>query len=58
VVTQTTQAAWHPADAFPAPWGPSSFNNGAGMARLDTAAAFIGANMPRGTTGTLSAQDA
>ena len=44
--------------AFPAVWGPRSFNIGAGMARLDTAAAFIRANMPRGAGGTLSAQDA
>ena len=43
---------------FPALWGDRSFNIGAGMARLDTAAAFIHANMPRGAGGTLSAQDA
>ena len=41
--------------AVPAVWGPRSFNIGAGMARLDTAAAFIRANMPRGAGGTLSA---
>jgi len=44
--------------AFPALWGDRSFNIGAGMARLDTAAAFIRANMPRGASGTLSDQDA
>jgi thiosulfate dehydrogenase len=35
---------------FPALWGPDSFNNGAGMNRLLTAAAFIKNNMPLGTT--------
>jgi thiosulfate dehydrogenase len=30
-------------------WGPDSFNDGAGMARLSTAAQFIHANMPNGT---------
>jgi len=44
--------------AFPPVWGERSFNIGAGMARLDTAAAFIRANMPRGAGGTLSDQDA
>jgi thiosulfate dehydrogenase len=29
-------------------WGNESFNDGAGMARLDTAAAFVHAHMPRG----------
>lgn len=43
---------------FPALWGDRSFNLGAGMARLDTAAAFIRANMPLGAGGTLSEQDA
>lgn len=43
---------------FPPLWGDRSFNIGAGMARLDTAAAFVHANMPRGAGGTLSAQDA
>ncbi len=49
-----------PEDAylFPALWGPRSFNLGAGMARLDTAAAFVHANMPLGQGGTLSEQDA
>ena len=36
---------------FPALWGDKSFNIGAGMARLDTAAAFIHANMPLGAGG-------
>ncbi|MGE0397446.1 MAG: c-type cytochrome [Kofleriaceae bacterium] len=43
---------------FPPLWGDRSFNIGAGMARLDTAAAFIHGNMPLGAGGTLSEQDA
>lgn len=43
---------------FPALWGERSYNIGAGMARLDTAAAFTHANMPLGRGGTLSEQDA
>lgn len=43
---------------FPPLWGPRAFNIGAGMARLDTASAFIRANMPRGAGGTVSEQDA
>ncbi|OWY37183.1 cytochrome C [Xenophilus sp. AP218F] len=43
---------------FPALWGPKSFNIGAGMARLNTAAAFIKANMPQGQENTLSDQEA
>lgn len=35
---------------FPPLWGPDSFNNGAGMARLITAANFVHGNMPMGTT--------
>jgi thiosulfate dehydrogenase len=35
---------------FPPLWGPDSYNNGAGMARLLEAAAFIKSNMPFGTT--------
>jgi thiosulfate dehydrogenase len=34
---------------FPPLWGPDSFNNGAGMDRLLTAAAFAKHNMPIGT---------
>ena len=44
--------------AFPPLAGPRSFNIGAGMARLNNAAAFIQANMPLGQGGTLSAQEA
>jgi len=40
---------------FPALWGPRSFNIGAGMARLDTAAAFVRASMPFGMANTSSA---
>ena len=35
---------------FPPLWGPDSYNNGAGMIRLLTAAAFIKNNMPVGVT--------
>jgi thiosulfate dehydrogenase len=35
---------------FPPLWGPDSYNNGAGMSRLLSAAAFIKSNMPFGTT--------
>lgn len=43
--------------AFPALWGEGSFNLGAGMARLDTAAAFVRWNMPLGQPGTLTEQE-
>jgi thiosulfate dehydrogenase len=46
---------------FPPLWGSDSFNDGAGMARVITAARFVHANMPFGTTyqaPTLSAADA
>ena len=35
---------------FPPLWGPDSYNDGAGMTRLLTAAAFVRHNMPFGTT--------
>jgi thiosulfate dehydrogenase len=35
---------------FPPLWGPDSYNNGAGMSRLLTAAAYAMHNMPIGTT--------
>ena len=38
----------------PAVWGPKSYNIGAGMARVRTAAAFIQDNMPFDQPGTLS----
>ena len=44
--------------AFPALWGPDSFNWGAGMGSIVSAASFIKANMPFGLGGTLSDQDA
>jgi thiosulfate dehydrogenase len=44
--------------AAPPVWGPSSFNIGAGMARRLTAAAFVRANMPFATPGTLTDQQA
>jgi thiosulfate dehydrogenase len=43
---------------FPPLWGRQSFNWGAGMGSIDTAAAFIHANMPLGLAGTLSVQQA
>ena len=43
---------------FPPLWGPRSFNIGAGMARLNTAAAFVKQNMPLGQGNTLSDQEA
>ena len=35
---------------YPPLWGPDSYNDGAGMARILTAARFIKANMPLGAT--------
>lgn len=43
---------------FPPLWGPDSFNWGAGMARVNTAAGFIKANMPLGQPNRLSDQQA
>lgn len=43
---------------YPALWGDRSFNIGAGMARPDTAAAFVRWNMPLGQGGTLTDQEA
>lgn len=39
-------------------WGPQSYNIGAGMSRIRTAAAFIGDNMPFDLPGTLTDQQA
>lgn len=39
-------------------WGANSYNIGAGMARLRTAAAFIKARMPQDSAGALTAQEA
>ncbi len=43
---------------FPPLWGDASYNWGAGMHRINTAAAFIRANMPYGKAGSLSVQEA
>lgn len=43
---------------FPPLWGPDSFNWGAGMHSIKTAAAFIKVNMPFSRGGTLSDQQA
>lgn len=43
---------------FPPLWGMRSFNDGAGMARTYTAAAFVKHNMPLGQGGTLTDQEA
>jgi len=43
---------------YPPLWGDRSFNIGAGMARLDTAAAFVYANMPFGAGKTLTVSEA
>jgi thiosulfate dehydrogenase len=43
---------------FPPLWGPQSFNDGAGMARISVAAAFVQAKMPLGNAGTLTDQEA
>ncbi len=43
---------------FPPLWGERSYNIGAGMARLNTAAAFIKWNMPLNQGGTLTDQEA
>ena len=43
---------------FPPLWGRASYNGGAGMHRVPTAAAFIKANMPLGMGGTLTDQQA
>lgn len=44
--------------AAPPAWGPHSFNIGAGMARIRTAAGFIKHNMPFDQPGTLNDADA
>lgn len=43
---------------FPPLWGPDSYNWGAGMARIDTAAAFIKHNMPLSQPNSLTDQQA
>ena len=48
----------HGTGVAPPLWGPGSFNIGAGMARVRTAAAFIRYNMPFDRPGTLTDQQA
>ena len=43
---------------FPPLWGPNSYNWGAGMEMVDTAAAFVKANMPLGRRDSLGDQEA
>ncbi|MGA9865654.1 MAG: c-type cytochrome [Acetobacteraceae bacterium] len=43
---------------FPAVWGPRSYNWGAGMTSIATAAGFVKANMPLGLGGSLTDQQA
>jgi thiosulfate dehydrogenase len=59
----TTCAPCHGANgegtpAAPPVWGPQSYNIGAGMSRVNTAAAFIRAAMPQTAPGSLSPQQA
>ena len=44
--------------AFPPLWGKDSYNGGAGMSRVETAASFIKTNMPLGRGNTLTDQQA
>lgn len=43
---------------FPPLWGPSSFNNGAGMAHIDRMAGFVRYNMPANAPGSLTMTEA
>ncbi len=43
---------------FPALWGPAAYNDGAGMNRVSTMAAFVQHNMPQSNPGSLSPQQA
>lgn len=45
-------------DADPPLWGPTSFNDKAGMSRLDRMAPFVRAAMPHNAPGTLTDQEA
>ncbi|HKW26409.1 MAG TPA: c-type cytochrome [Terriglobales bacterium] len=57
-------AACHGADGAGVPpilpplWGPGSYNDGAGMSRVDQMAAFVQYNMPQNAPGTLTPQQA
>ena len=44
--------------AFPPLWGAKSFNNGAGMAKIDRMTGFVMYNMPQNAPGSLSLADA
>ena len=62
-IFQTTCIACHGADGqgtavAPPLWGPKSFNIGAGMSRVNSAARFIHKLMPRDRPGTLTEQQA
>ena len=62
VYAQKCQAC-HGADGagngpFPPLWGPTSFNNLAGMSDVSTMARFVKYNMPQNAPGTLSSQEA
>ena len=62
-VFESTCAVCHGVDGHgtklaPPLWGPQSFNVGAGMARVNTAAGFIHKLMPRNRPGTLTPQQA
>ena len=43
---------------FPPLWGPKSFNDGAGMTRLDVITGWVKFNMPKGAAGSLSLNEA
>ncbi len=43
---------------FPPVWGPGSFNDGAGMSKVEKMAAFVKANMPKTSSGSLTVQQA
>lgn len=43
---------------LPPLWGPDSFNDGAGMSRVEKMAAFVKHNMPQSAPGSLTAQQA
>jgi thiosulfate dehydrogenase len=45
-------------NTWPTLWGPKSFNDGAGMYRITSMAAFVKHNMPQNRMGILSTQDA
>jgi len=44
--------------SFPPVWGPGSFNDGAGMSKIAKMAAFVKANMPKTSPGSLTVQQA